>query len=191
MSTLKVNKVTARDGSVYGTVIQVKSQIYNDQFTVTDPGTNYTQTPLSITINPLSDNSTFLAVADIQGYCSSGSTNGWNIGIWGRTGMTGVTNAVTNVPGQDDSAQYAFTMNAGLSGGSGDTWMGFAHGSTIAACGWSRTRSVLYSPGLNKGTPFTMTVILGGWSSSGSCSIGWSGSGYPSGNKITVFEIAT
>ena len=189
MSTLKVNKVTARDGSVYGTVIQVKSQIYNQQFAVTDPAGAYIQTPLSITINPFSDNSTFLAVADIQGYCSGNTSNGWNVGIWGRTGMTGVTNAVSNIPGADDSAQYAFTMNAGSSGS--DTWMGFGHGSSIAATGWSRTRSVLYNPGLKKGTPFTMTVLLGGWTSTGSCSIGWGGSSHPSGNKITVFEIAT
>ena len=190
MSTLKVNKVTARDGSVYGTVIQVKSQIYNNQFNVTNPGGSYIQTPLSITINPFSTNSTFLAVADIQGYCGSGATNGWNVGIWGRVGMTGVTNTVTNVPGQDDSATYAFTMNAGAS--SQDTWMGFAHGSGVAAMGWSRTRSVLYNPLITKGTPFTMTVLLGGWTSTGSCSLGWGSAGsYPTGNKITVFEIAT
>ena len=187
MSTLKANKLTARDGSVYQNILQVKSQQYTTSFTVTNPGAAYIQTPLSITINPLSDNSKFLAVADLQGYVSAGAGNGWNVGIWGRTGMTGVTNAVSNVPGADDSAQYAFTMNAGLS--SNDTCMGFAHSSGISTISWSRTRSVLYSPGLAKGTPFTMTVVLGGWTSTGTISMGHST--YPNNNKITVFEIAT
>ena len=187
MSTLKANKLTARDGSVYQNILQVESQQYTSVFTITDPATSYIQTPLSITINPKGDNSKFLAVADIQGYVSTNTSTGWNVGIWGRTGMTGVTNAVSNIPGADDSAQYAFTMNAGTSGS--DTWMGFGNGSGIAAMSWSRTRSVLYSPGLAKGTPFTMTVLIGGWSSSGTMSMGWSA--YPNNNKITVFEIAT
>jgi hypothetical protein len=188
VSTLKVNKLTARDGSVYQNILQVESQTYNTTFSITNPGTSYTQTPLSITINPKGDNSKFLAVADIQGYTTN-ATNGWNVGIWGRIGMTGVTNAVTNVPGADDSAQYAFTMNAGLTGSAGDSWMGFGHGSTIGNMSWSRTRTVLYSPGLAKGTPFTMTVLIGGWSSTGTFAMGWSS--YPNSNKITVFEIAT
>ena len=189
MSTLKVNKLTARDGSVYQNILQVESQQYTTVFTVANPGAAYVQTPLSITINPKGDNSKFLAIADIQGYVESGTTNGWNVGIWGRTGMTGVTNAVSNIPGADDSAQYAFTMNAGYSGSGGDAWMGFGHGSALGAMSWSRTRSVLFSPGLTKGTPFTMTVILGGWSSTGNIGMGWTT--YPNNNKITVFEIAT
>jgi hypothetical protein len=34
-----------------------------------------------------------------------------------------------------------------------------------------------------------MTVLLGGWSGSGTASMGWTT--YPNNNKITVFEIAT
>lgn len=189
MSTLKVNKLTARDGSVYQSILQVESQQYTTEFTISNPGTSYIQTPLSITINPKGDNSKFLAIADIQGYVSTGVTNGWNVAIWGRVGMTGVTNAVSNIPGADDAAQYAFTMNAGLSGSAGDSWMGFGHGSGVGAMSWSRTRTVLYSPGLAKGTPFTMTVLIGGWSSTGTMGMGWTT--YPNNNKITVFEIAT
>lgn len=186
MSTLKANKWTNTLGDVYQTVLQVKSTTYDGSYAFSGFGGNYYRSPLSVTISPYGDNSTFFVVADCQGYCSTGASNGHNVGIWAWVGNTGEPDS-NNLVGGKAQDTYAQSCSAGAD--QQDTWMGLYHGYTPAtATSWSRNRTTLWSPSLSKGTPLTFTVVLGGWTGSSTINLGWTN--YTPSNKITVFEFA-
>jgi hypothetical protein len=198
MSTVKLTDRLTASYAKYESVVQCKSAVYNSEFTIANPNGNYYRTPLQVSIKTKRPNSTFLIMMDVEGYCSSSYTNGWNIAI-GRSYNQNQNKSQSNNGWQDGpngTAGPGDTLIAGLDlgqsfNGSGpeDIWTGMGHNSGFSTSSWSKCRTVLDSPGVAAGTTIVYTGFLGGWTtSSSSISIGW-GSYIPT-NKITVFEFA-
>jgi hypothetical protein len=123
----------------------------------------YFDTGLSVNITSKKANSIFHVIADAQGYYDTASTgSGFNISIY------------------RNSTQ--------VSGGTGDTWAGFANGMTQASSAWNRIRTAYDSPSVAAGTTLTYRVYLGRYSSNTS-RVGFGWPGYISFNKLIVMEL--
>lgn len=197
MSTVKITDRLTASYAKYESVVQVQSSVYNTEYTVTNPNGNYCRTPIQVSIKAKRSNSTFLIILDVQGYCSSNFSNGWNIGI-GRSYNQNQNKTTSNntsgdgpygIAGSGDQLVAGIDLGQNYTGGQPeDSWMGMGHSSGLGATSWSKCRSVLDKPGVAANTTITYTGFIGGWSSSGTLSFGWSS--YVPTNKITVFEFA-
>lgn len=172
MSTLRANSWQSSNGIPYDKLIQHQSYSLPGLITtITNPNSNYTSTTLTITVTSKKANSKFFVMADCRGYVTTQATNGWNIAL------------VRNIAGVD-------TYVAGVTGGSGDSWMGMYHGSGLATNSWAKCRTAMDTPNVAKGTSITYTVYVGGWTTTGGTFyLGYDGYG-DAGNRITVFEFA-
>lgn len=197
MSTIKLTDRLTATSAKYESIVQTKSLIYNTEFTITNPNGNYIRTPFQISIKTRRPNSTFLIILDVQGYCSTSYTTGWNIAI-GRSFNQNQNKSQSNNAWQDGPYGIAGSgdqLIAGVDLGQNyngnapeDMWMGMGHNSGFSVSSWSKCRTVLDSPGVSEGTTIVYTGFLGGWTTNGSISFGWGS--YQHSNKITVFEFA-
>lgn len=199
MSVAKITDrlISATTNAKYESIIQTRSKIYNAEFTITNPNGNYIRTPLQISITARRANSAFLVMLDVQGYCSTSFGTGWNVAI-GRSYNQNQNKSQSNNNWQDGPSGIAGpgdTLIAGLDlgqsyngGNPEDSWMGMGHNTGISVSSWSKIRTVLDKPTVSVGTTLTYTAFLGGWTTAGSISMGWSS--YNHSNKITVFEFA-
>ena len=197
MSTVKITDRLTVNEAKYESVIQSQSAVYNSEYTISSPNGNYYRTPIEVAIKAKRPNSTFLVMLDVQGYCSSNFSNGWNVAI-GRSYNQNRNKSQSNntwqdgmngVAGPGDQLIAWLDMGQNYNGGNPeDMWMGWGHNSGLGVTSWSKCRTVLDKPNVSQGTTIVYTAFLGGWTSSGSISIGWGG--YIPNNKITVFEFA-
>lgn len=171
MSIVKANSWQLGNGNTVNTIIQHATFTFTGNQSFSSPGVNYQNTNVQVSITAKSANSLFIVYADIQGYSTSFST-GWNIGI--RRVIGGSSTLIAGYDGQHSAPA--------------DTWMGFGHSSGIANSSWSKLRTAHDLPGVSAGTSLTYIACLGGWTSGGVCSIGWTS--HNSDNTITVLEIA-
>ena len=197
MSTVKLTDRLTTNFAKYESMVQCKSAVYDSVYTISSPNGNYYRTPVQVSIKTKRPNSTFLVMVDVQGYCSSNFSNGWNIAI-GRSYNQNQNKSQSNnawqdgqygVAGSGDQLVAGVDLGQAYNGGSPeDIWMGWGHNSGIGTTSWSKVRTVLDKPTVSSGTTIVYTVFLGGWTSSGTMSIGWSN--HVPNNKITVFEFA-
>jgi hypothetical protein len=197
MSTVKITDRLTASFAKYESIIQSQSAVFNSQYTISSPNGNYYRTPIQVAIKTKRPNSAFLVMLDVQGYCDSNYSNGWNVAI-GRSYNQNQNKSQSNnswqdgmngVAGPGDQLIAGVDLGQGYNGGNPeDMWMALGHQSGLSTSSWSRCRTVLDKPNVGQGTTITYTAFLGGWTSSGSISIGW-GSYVPT-NKITVFEFA-
>lgn len=195
MSNVKASTRFTATGGVYESIIQVKSAVLNTEYQISNPNGNYYRTPLAVTVVAKRPNSVFYIRADIQGYSSTGFSNGWNIGIaksyntgtsyssetWQQGGPYGITGGGDTLIAGVDLGNYNGSQPE-------DMWMGFAHNNGVTTSSWSKNRTAIDEARYAQGTSITYTVYLGGWTSSGNLAMGWSS--YTANNRITVFEFA-
>lgn len=161
--------VAADSGAVSapGTVIQVVSKTWTDVTSLTGATVYayFAVTNGSQAITSVGANSKFLVILSAQGYTSAGG--GLNIGIQRTIGAT-------------------TTQVLGVTGSSGDAWMG--HGNGGSTNSWSITRNYLDSPSQSAGTSITYAALFGNWSTSGTNYFNYGN--YGGGSTLTILEIA-
>lgn len=172
MSILRANSWQSSNGIPYDKLIQHQTYAMDQLITtITNPGGNYVVTSLSVTITSKRANSNFFIMTDLRGYIDANSTNGWN---------TAITREI--------SGNQVYV--AGVTGSSGDSWMGFYHGSGLGANSYSKIRTAYDSPLVAKGTAIKYSLAVGGWTTNGGTFyVGYNGYGTIN-NRITVFEFA-
>ena len=149
-------------------VIQTVATTFTGSFQVSSAAyQTYTATGHTASITLKSDNSKVLVVNYAQGYTPNGG--GHNTGIRRRV----------------DSGSW--TQLIGVSGGSGDSWMGIANG--LGQTSFTINRAVLDNHGQAKGAVLTYEAMIANWTST--ATVYYNYPGYAGTCTFIVMEIAT